>query len=145
MNPKNSLRQNRLLGFDIGSKRIGLALWNPGAQLASPLPIRHRKTLKEDLAFFLKVLSDHQVEGLVVGIPTSLQGRETESTKNARFWVDKLTETMNLPVYTADEAMSTKEANEILRETSSVKRRDEKRDSIAAALILEEFIRGLAE
>lgn len=139
------ISQKRLLGFDIGSKRIGLALWNPAARLATPLEVRHRKTLAEDIRYFKAIIENEKVEALVVGLPTTLQGKDSESTQNARFWIAKLENDMGLPVYSVDESLSTQGADELMRLTTRKSKQKEKRDSIAAALILEEFINGLVD
>jgi len=134
----------RLLGLDIGTKRIGLATWNPEARLSTPIEVRIRKTLKEDLKFFKHVLEVRQIEAFVLGVPYNLEGNQTQSTKNALFWVQCLKENFLLPVFECDEALSTKEALSLLRQ-SGVKNKKEKVDSLAAALILDEFIRRAHE
>jgi putative Holliday junction resolvase len=142
---QKSTKQMRLLSLDIGSKRIGMALWNPLSQLASPLDILHRKTLKEDLVALQKILQDHKIEAVVVGVPTTLAGKETQSTQNSYFWIETLQKKFALPIYSFDESLSTRDAMDILRE-HGVKARSktarEKKDAIAAALFLEEFIRA---
>jgi putative holliday junction resolvase len=136
--------QKRLLAFDIGTKRIGLALWNPEARLASPLEVRERKDLKTDLAYFSHLVKQHRIEALVVGIPYNLEGKETPSTTNAKFWQETLAKHFEFPVYVTDEALSTKDAMSVLRQTGA-KNKKQKVDSLAAALILEDFIRKAQE
>lgn len=140
-----AIKECSLLGLDIGSKRLGIALWNPKSNLSSALPVRHRKTLKEDLAHLRHLISLHQIEGFVVGIPLSLLEKETESTKNALFWVEKLKVEFDIPVHTIDESFSTQEALSILRERGmnpKSKKAIDLKDSLSACLILEEFIRA---
>lgn len=109
--------------------------------MARPLEARKRKTLKEDLEFFRKITADNEIQGFLVGIPMSLGGKITESTKNAEFWVEQM-KSFSLPVFTYDESLSTQDAYSILQETTARKKHKEKKDSIAAALFLEEFIRA---
>jgi len=120
---------------------MGLALWNPKAQMASLLDHRKRTSLKQDLKFFRELVQKHEVEVFLIGLPYSLSGNETESTKNALFWVETLKREFSLPVYTQDESLSSVEAESILKVTHSSHRK-QKRDSISAALFLEEFIRA---
>ncbi len=141
--PNSSLINQKILCLDIGSKRIGLALWNPAAKLARPFSLRERKTLKEDLHFLENLIKEYEIEAFLIGLPTSLDGKITESTKNALFWVEQVKRRFSLPVYTFDEALSTVEAIQILRKSGS-KNKVKKVDSVAAALILEEFIRSHA-
>jgi putative Holliday junction resolvase len=133
----------KILAMDIGSKRIGLAIWNPAAKLSRPIDARKRKTLKEDIAYLKQIVIENEIEAFLIGIPLSLGGKITESTKNAHFWVEQM-KTFSLPVFTFDESFSTQDAFAIMQETTARKKHKEKKDSIAAALFLEEFIRETA-
>lgn len=119
---------------------MGLATFEPKTEWISPLPVYSRKTLKHDLAHLAHIVREHDIEAFVIGLPLSLAGKETPSTHNALFWVETLKEHFGLPVHLHDEALSTTEAHDRLRHIPS-KRRKEIRDSAAAAIILEEFIR----
>ncbi|MDB5039097.1 MAG: Holliday junction resolvase-like protein [Bacteriovoracaceae bacterium] len=119
---------------------MGLAVWEPKTRWITPLPARIRKTLKDDLKFFAALVKERAIEAFLVGLPIGLDGRITESTENALFWVNKLKTELALPVHTYDESLSTKDALELLKDRSS-KQKKEKKDSVAAALILEEFMR----
>ena len=132
--------EQRILSLDVGTKRIGLALWEPKTRWITPLDARSRKTLKEDLKFFEHLLKEKKIEAFLVGLPIGLDGRITKSTENALFWVGKLKETFGLPVHTYDESLSTKDALELLKDRSRSEQK-QKKDSVAAALILEEFMR----
>ncbi len=134
----------RLLGVDVGTKRLGLAIWNPQAQMASPLSHRARKSLKEDLQFLKNLVTQNEVQAFVVGVPLNLEGKRTMSTENAEFWIDCLKKNFEIPVFSVDEALTTKEAMGLLRQTGAKHKKD-KVDSLAAALILEEFIRRADE
>ncbi len=124
---------------------MGLALWDSAAKLARPLTVLKRKNLKADLAAIHKIVSENAISALVVGVPISLAGNRTTSTDNADFWVQKLKDEFQLPTYTLDESLSTKEAVEILKE-KGIKARSktskELKDAYAAAIILEEFMRA---
>lgn len=135
--PPNQLR---ILAFDLGEKRIGLALWQPEAQMASSLPYRLRKTLKEDLNFFESLISQHQAEALLLGLPVSLGGKVTPSTERTFFWRDELQKRFKLPIFLFDEALSSQEAERRLK-TLGTKNWKEKKDSLSAAIFLEGFIR----
>lgn len=132
-----------ILGVDVGSKRMGLALWDSAAKLARPLIVLKRKNLKSDLAELQKIISAHQINSIVVGLPLSLAGNKTESTSNAEFWIQKLKDEFSLPVYSVDESLSTKEAVEMLKErgiNARSKSSKDLKDAFAAAIILEEFM-----
>jgi putative Holliday junction resolvase len=134
------LVEQKILAVDVGSKRMGLAFWEPKTRWITPLPLRVRKTLKEDLEFFGNVLKEREVEVILVGLPIGLDGRITKSTENALFWVDQFKTQFGLPVHTYDESLSTKDALKLLKDRSK-KEKNQKKDSVAAALILEEFVR----
>lgn len=130
----------RLLSLDVGSKRMGLALWNPASRLASPLESLKRKTLKEDLNAVARLIAQYEIQGFVVGLPVSLGGKITESTERSMFWVTTLKENFSLPVFTVDESLSSTEAIDRLREAGAKNWRA-KKDSASAVIILEEFVR----
>jgi len=134
-----------ILAVDTGSKRMGLALWNPKARMARALPVLARKKLALDLAALQKIVSEEGVEAFLVGLPISLGGNKTQSTENAEWWVNKISEIFQKPVYTFDESLSTQEAIGILKmqgHGSSSKKTKEMKDSLSAAVFLEEFIRA---
>ena len=138
MNSEDPIKQ-RVLGLDIGSKRIGLALWEPASKLTRPLEVRQRKSLKEDLRYFEELFKKENIEALVVGLPITLSGQISSSTETALFWIDQFNTHFKLPVYSFDESLTTKEAFRIM-EGESLETKKKKKDSIAAALILEGFM-----
>jgi len=135
-----SPRQLKLLAIDPGSVRLGFAVWNPVAQMSRTLPVWTRKGLKSDLSFIRELILQNEIEAFLVGLPISLGGNETQSTQNARFWVEKLESEFELPVYTQDESLSSKDAEKLLK-AANTRSKKTKLDSIAAAIFLEEFIR----
>lgn len=142
MAKSEELSQKRLLAFDIGTVRIGLAAWLPGSQLAVALPYRRRNSLKEDLKYFRTLIEERSIEALVVGLPIALSGKKTDSTKNAEFWVNTLKTEFSLPVYTQDESLSSQQAeSRLIQMGHSRQKRKEQIDSLAASIILEDFLR----
>lgn len=133
--------KSRILAIDVGSVRLGLALWKPDSGLSECLPYRKRKKLTEDLKFLENLVEKHSIEAFLVGIPLSLSGKRTQSTKNAEFWVNTLKSHFQIPVFSIDESFSTKEALKLLKDRSGTKKMELK-DSLSAALFLEEFIRA---
>lgn len=132
------LKNLKILGVDTGSKKMGFALYHPRPQLVTPLPVYYRSGLKKDLEHIGRLIQENAVAALVVGIPKSLSGTVTPSTENALFWVHKLKEQFSLPIFKADEALSTQEAERRMLKISKKKAPD----SIAAQIILEDFING---
>lgn len=118
---------------------MGFAIWDPRSQLIRSLPQYQRRGLKNDLLALQKIVEQEGVEALVVGIPQN-EGRPSSSESAALFWEKKLRAQFDLPVWSCDESMSSRQAEEILR-GQSPKRKKKKKDSLAAALFLEAFIR----
>lgn len=134
------LRQRKLLGIDLGEKRIGLALWSPEAKLASPLPVLYRKSKKQVIEALSRLIAGQGVEALVLGVPYGLEGQITKMTENMLYWSQELQKSLSLPLYEVDESLTTQEALRRLDHTSSKKKKTLK-DSVSAVIILEEFIR----
>jgi putative Holliday junction resolvase len=140
MKTKMNLASKVILALDIGSVRIGLAIWRPSSQMADCLPFMKRSTLKSELSRLEKIIKDEKIEAFLVGLPIALSGNFTQSTKNAEFWIETLKNSFQLPVYSYDESLSSKRALELLKDQSSAKKK-EKKDSLSAAIFLEDFIR----
>lgn len=64
----------RILGLDVGDRRIGLALSDPGSILASPLTIIERTTEIEDIEAILKIANENEIENMIVGLPRLMNG-----------------------------------------------------------------------
>ncbi len=80
----------RLLGLDPGTKTIGLAISDPGLLVASPLETLKRTRFAADAAALAGIVRDHQVGGLVIGLPLNLDGSEGPAARNARLFAREL-------------------------------------------------------
>lgn len=122
------------LGLDVGSKRIGVARISSVARLPEPLV-----TLMNDKNFpreVEKLITLHDIDLIVVGLPRNMNGQETEQTKTTKKFVDNfLRPTVNIPILFQDETLSTVDAQSF----SSGKIKDKGLDAIAAAEILRYF------
>ena len=130
-----------LLGFDFGTKRIGIAVGQTVTQTARPLGViqataglPHWDTLDQ----FVKAW---QPDALVVGIPLNMDGTEQPITKSARDFANLLHERFALPVYHIDERLSSVDARERIFSQGGYKALQETQiDSIAAQLILQNWL-----
>lgn len=132
----------RFLCLDIGDRRIGVAVSDPFNTYALPVTTIYRKNLKKDLEAVALLSKDKCVTGIVCGLPVNFDGTPSIQTKKAEYFIQKLIETLNLPVFTVDERCTTCEAEETL--ISQGKSREERKglvDSLAATSILEGFLR----
>ncbi len=132
------------LGFDFGTRRIGVALGN--RRLGSARALGTLKGTQEpDWDGISRLISEWQPEALVVGLPLTLEGQPQAATRHARRFMQQLAERYPLPVHAADERMSSIEAHSQLRTrraTGQRRRRlqDGDIDSTAAKLILEHWL-----
>lgn len=131
----------RLMGLDVGTKTIGIALSDEAGITAQPVTTLKRSSIKKDLEELLRLAGDRQVRGFVVGMPINMDGTEGPRSKSVQKFVELLKEKTGLPVYTWDERFSTIAVTRVLVEGDlSRKRRKEVVDKMAAAYILQGFL-----
>jgi putative Holliday junction resolvase len=132
----------RILAVDWGEVRIGLALSDESQTLASPLETLKRRAGKRfPLPRLLELAAVHHPVGLVVGLPLSLEGTETQSAVAARELAETITRRSGLPVELWDERMSTVRALGAIREQGgSTRGRKDDVDALAAAVLLQHFL-----
>jgi putative Holliday junction resolvase len=131
----------RILGLDVGSKTIGMAVSDPLGITAQGLRTLRRKNKRLDLQALEELIRKYEIAEIVVGYPLRMSGAEgTQSEKMARFAED-LRKHFQLPVHLWDERLTSAEANRVLRESEmSIKRRGEVVDQLAAVLILQSWM-----
>jgi len=132
----------RLLAVDWGTRRIGLALTDESQTLASPLTTLTRRAGKRfPLKRLIDVIDAHQPRGIVIGLPLSPEGEETEATTAVRTLGRKLGELTALPVTLWDERLTTARALGAVREQGgSLRGRRADVDALAAAVLLQHFL-----
>ncbi len=131
-------REERLLGLDVGTKTIGLALSDVMRQIATPRETIRRTKFMADAARLLELAKLHGVGGLVIGLPVNLDGSEGPRAQSTRAFARNLAALTNLPMAFWDERLSTAAAERALLEAdASRKRRAEVIDKMAAAYILQ--------
>lgn len=128
----------RLLGLDLGTKTIGLALSDTSLSVASPLDTIRRTKFTQDMSKLLEFIESHSVSALVVGMPFNLDGSEGPRAQATRAFIRNLAKHTEIPVALWDERLSTVAAERTLLEAdASRKRRAEVIDKMAAAFILQ--------
>jgi putative Holliday junction resolvase len=131
-------RDARLIGIDVGSKTLGLALSDATRSIASALVTLRRSRLAADLRELLALADRHGVGGFVVGLPLNLDGSAGPRAQATRAFVRDLAKATPHPVAYWDERLSTVAAERALLEADlSRKRRAEVVDKVAATLILQ--------
>ena len=139
----------RLMGLDLGTKTIGLALSDVGRRIASPLETILRTKFTPDAARLAALCGQHGVGGLVIGLPLNMDGTEGPRVQSTRSFVRNLGPILPLPVLHYDERLSTAAVNRMLigADTSRA-RRAQLVDKLAAAYILQgclDAMRGLRD
>lgn len=132
----------RLLGVDLGTVRVGLAITDAEQLVATPLETRPaHDDLDDQVADLVQVTNGRGISGVVVGYPRTLQGREGPEAAHARRLATRLAEQSGLPVILWDERFTTVEAERVMIDQDT--RRQQRRSSIdrvAATLLLQAVV-----
>jgi len=131
----------RLLGLDIGTHRIGVAVSDALGITAQRLTVIERHDLATDVSAIVAVMNQHAVKGIVVGLPLTMQGRVGEQAKLVMAFVEQLRTHLDCPVHMVDERLTTVQGERALV-TMDTSRRKRKRliDQVAAQLILQTYL-----
>lgn len=131
-------KNDRLLGLDLGTKTIGLALSDTTRIIATPLETLAKGKFKADAARLLELIELHQVGAIVLGLPINLDGSEGPRAQSTRAFARNLKAVTDCPILLWDERLSTVAVERTLLEAdASRKRRAEVIDKMAAAYILQ--------
>lgn len=134
----------RILGLDYGERRIGLAISDPTATIAQPLPtLLRRRGKRPPVAAVAATATEHGAAAIVVGLPLTPEGKESDWTREVRVFGDKLAERTGLPVHFVDERMTSARAQRVVRGLGlkrSQREEKERVDAAAAVLILQAFL-----
>lgn len=132
----------RLLGIDLGSKRIGVSVSDRSGTIASPLTVITRgKSQRVDHDEIARLVREEEAEGVVVGLPLNMDGSEGPAAVAARQEVERMTTVVGVPVFLHDERRSTVQADQSMsqRNMNAVDRRAVV-DKVAAAFILQSWL-----
>lgn len=130
--------KRRLLGLDVGTKTIGLALSDILWSIASPYEVIMRRKFTLDAKELIKIINEFHVKGLVVGLPVNMDGTEGPRAQSTRSFVASFLDLQDIPVLLWDERFSTNAVTRMMLDADlSRKRRDELVDKLAASYILQ--------
>ena len=132
----------RIVGFDVGDRRIGLALSDAFGYTAQPLFTLHRTNRRADLKQVARVLRKHGVTEAVVGNPLYMSGDQSPQAAKAQAFAEELRVEFGITVHLWDERLSTTEAHRHLDASGHGARSERKGiiDQVAASLILQSFL-----
>lgn len=128
---------NNALALDVGGKRIGLAVASSAAKLPRKLGVINVDG--SELDQLKSIIKDEGVDLLIVGLPRTLRGSDSEQTRATRNFVDRL-QSLGLEIQLQDEAGTSKKAEEELRQRKKTYSKEDV-DSLAAVYILEDYLR----
>lgn len=135
----------RLLGLDVGSKTIGLALSDVSRVIATPMETLKRGKFADDARWLWAIMKEHEVAALVVGLPMNMDGSEGPRCQSVRQFVKNLLAMADIGIVLWDERLSTVAAQRAMLEADmSRKKRGENVDKVAAAFILQGLLDHLA-
>ena len=135
---KSAQPAGRVLGLDVGSRRIGIAVSDPLGITAQGLETLQRRNKRHDLAALESVIREYSVREIVVGLPLRMSGAEGTQSEKMQGFAEDLRKRFRLPVHLWDERLTSAEANRLLRETElSIEKRAKAVDRMAAVLILQ--------
>jgi putative Holliday junction resolvase len=131
----------RVLGLDIGEKRIGVAVSDPSGTVATPLVVLDSKPVLGDGRPLLRIAEDYEVELVVIGLPRSMDGTEGPQAARVRATGERLAGFLHLPIAYYDERLSSAEARKTMT-AAGVSDRDKRGsiDMVAAALFLQSYL-----
>lgn len=131
----------RLLGLDVGDRRIGIALSDELALTAQGLTVLERRTIQADLDALGQLITHHQVERIIVGIPRNMNGSYGQQAIKTQQFLEALKASCQLPCIPWDERLTSQQAERTLRTGSSRWYKQKGlRDKIAAQLILQNYL-----
>ena len=128
-----------IMGFDYGSKRLGVAISDLLQNIANPYTIIHRQNWKSDVAEIKKIIAEKEVKAIVYGLPLQMNGEEGEIAKEVKAFAQKLDAELHLPYMFWDERLSSSAMEKFLIKEVDMSRskRKQKLDASAASYILQ--------
>ena len=131
----------RTLGLDIGDRRIGVALSDALGLTAQRLMVLERRNPAADIEAIRRLITTHQVEQVVAGLPLTMRGEQGTQAKKVAAFVALLQRRVAIPVQCLDERLTTVQGQRALSEmNTSPRKRKQMIDQVAAQLILQQFL-----
>jgi len=128
----------RLIGLDLGSKRIGVSICDDKQLIATPLKTINKNTLNELITELKAIIDENDIKGIVIGNPLNMDGSSGRSAQSVKDTSQKIEENINIPICLWDERLSTVGAFNLSSQLDiNVSKREKKIDENAAAFILQ--------
>jgi putative Holliday junction resolvase len=135
---KKQLDKCRLIGLDLGSKRIGVSICDEKQLIATPFKTIIRSTAKDFIGELKSVIEENNIKGIIIGNPLNMDGSYGRSAQSVKDTSQKIEENINIPICLWDERLSTVGAFNLSSQLDiNVSKREKKIDENAAAFILQ--------
>ena len=134
-----------IIGFDFGTKRLGVAVSDLTCTIASSYTIIERKSKVADIEKIKKIIVEKEIGGMVFGLPLQMNGQEGEVAKEARKFAEFVAKETGLPYMFWDERLSSSAVENFLIQEADMSRAKRKKvlDASAASYILQGFLDAL--
>lgn len=139
--------KGRILGLDLGTETIGVAMCDASRLIASPLTLIKRRKLSLDMITLTEAIADYDICALVLGYPLNMDGTEGVRCQSTRAFARALWQSTSLPILLYDERLSTMVVNRAMIEEGDVSRakRAKQVDKLAATYLLQGVLDSLAD
>ena len=135
---KKQLDKSRLIGLDLGSKRIGVSICDEKQLIATPFKTINRTTAKELINELKIIIEENNIKGIIIGNPLNMDGSSSRSTQSVKDTSDNIEKSIDIPICLWDERLSTVGAFNLSSQLDiNVSKREKKIDENAAAFILQ--------
>ena len=135
---KKQLDKCRLIGLDLGSKRIGVSICDEKQLIATPFRTIKRSSAKELINELRTIIEENDIKGIIIGNPLNMDGTSGSSAQSVKDTSKNIEKNINLPVCLWDERLSTVGAFNLSSQLDvNVSKREKKIDENAAAFILQ--------
>ena len=135
---KKQLDKSRLIGLDLGSKRIGVSICDEKQLIATPFKTINRTTAKELINELKIIIEENNIKGIIIGNPLNMDGSSSRSTQSVKDTSDNIEKSIDVPICLWDERLSTVGAFNLSSQLDvNVSKREKKIDENAAAFILQ--------
>ena len=135
---KKQLDKSRLIGLDLGSKRIGVSICDEKQLIATPFKTINRTSAKELINELKIIIEENNIKGIIIGNPLNMDGSPGSSTQSVKDTCENIEKSIDLPICLWDERLSTVGAFNLSSQLDvNVSKREKKIDENAAAFILQ--------
>ena len=135
---KKHLDKCRLIGLDLGSKRIGVSICDEKQLIATPLKTINRNTLDELISELKVIIDENDIKGIIIGNPLNMDGSSGRSAQSVKDTSNNIKKIIDVPIFLWDERLSTVGAFNLSSQLDvNITKREKKIDENAAAFILQ--------